>query len=100
MKNTLAKVCLRFEEIISDEGLWKYWVHQRIKGCFPPLRDLKGLEEEPLCWLDICMDLDLEKKKWTHSIETTRHIIVKEMHYASVDAVLLVNVSTCKQNSY
>lgn len=37
--------------------------------------------------------MDFERNKWTESTNNVKHIVVKEMHYASVDAVLLVNVS-------
>ncbi|KOB76378.1 putative WD-repeat protein [Operophtera brumata] len=91
LKNTFGKVCQRLEDILSDDNLWKYWVHSRIKGCYPPILEIKIWDEEPINWVDVCADMDFERNKWTNSAETVKHIVVKEMHYASVDAVLLVN---------
>lgn len=89
----MGKVCQRLQDILADDNLWKYWVHSRIKGCYPAILDIKLWDEQPINWADVCADMDFERNKWTNSTETVKHIVVKEMHYASVDAVLLVNVS-------
>ncbi|KAJ2948084.1 hypothetical protein O0L34_g9882 [Tuta absoluta] len=91
LKNTMSKVCTRFADILADDHLWKYWVHSKIKGCFPPLHDLKIWEEQQIDWEEVCVEMDVEKKKWCNVKESMRHIVVKDVHFASVDTVLLVN---------
>uniref|UniRef100_A0A2A4K4A6 F-box domain-containing protein n=1 Tax=Heliothis virescens TaxID=7102 RepID=A0A2A4K4A6_HELVI len=91
LKYTLSKVCQRFDDILADDHLWKYWVHSKINGCFPTLPRLKIWEETQIDWEPVCVEMDVEMKKWTNVKDTTRHIVVKDVHFASVDTVLLVN---------
>ncbi|CAG4977776.1 unnamed protein product [Parnassius apollo] len=91
LKYTLSKVCRRFEDILADDHLWKYWVHSKIKGFFPVLPNLKIWEEAQIEWEEICVEMDVEKKKWANVKDTTKHVVVKDVHYASVDTVLLAN---------
>ncbi|KAF9795004.1 hypothetical protein SFRURICE_011135 [Spodoptera frugiperda] len=91
LKYTLSKVCQRFEDILADDHLWKYWVHSKTNGCFPTLPLLKIWDETQIDWEAVCVEMDVEMKKWTNVKETTRHIVVKDVHFASVDTVLLVN---------
>lgn len=91
LKNTLSKVCQRFYDILADDCLWKYWVHSKIKGHYPTLPDLKLWEETRIDWEAACIEMDLETKKWTSVKDTMRHIVVKDVHFASVDTVLLLN---------
>lgn len=100
LRNTLSKVCRRFADILADDHLWKHWVHSKIKGCFPALLDLKLLDEDKLVWEEVCVDMDVEKRKWSNVKETMRHIVVQDVHYASVDTVLLVNVSMKYKTQY
>lgn len=44
-------------------------------------------------WEEVCVEMDVEMKKWTNVKDVMRHIVVKDVHFASVDTVLLVNVS-------
>lgn len=44
--------------------------------------------------------MDVEKRKWSNVKETMRHIVVQDVHYASVDTVLLVNVSMKYKTQY
>lgn len=92
LKHTLSKVCSRFADILADDHLWKYWVHSKIKGCYPTLPHLKVWEDEQIDWEEVCVEMDVENKKWTNVKDSMRHIVVKDVHFASVDTVLLVNV--------
>lgn len=94
LRNTMSKVCKRFEDILADDHLWKNWIHSRVKGVFPPLPHLKLWDETDLNWEDVCVEMDVETKKWTNFKQTMQHIVVKDVHFASVDTVLLVNVGT------
>ncbi|CAB3241039.1 unnamed protein product [Arctia plantaginis] len=91
LKHTLSKVCRRFYDILADDCLWKYWVHSKVKGTYPVLPDLKLWEEIDIDWEAVCIEMDLETKKWTNVKDTMRHIVVKDVHFASVDTVLLLN---------
>ncbi|CAK1540218.1 unnamed protein product [Leptosia nina] len=91
LKYTFSKVCTRFENILADDHLWKYWVQNKVNGCFPALPHLKIYEDVQIDWEEVCVEIDTEKKKWSDVQNTTKHIIAKDIHYASVDAVLLLN---------
>ncbi|XP_013197209.1 F-box/WD repeat-containing protein 9 [Amyelois transitella] len=91
LRNTLSKVCKRFDDILADEHLWKNWIHSKAKGAFPPLPHLRLWEEVEVNWEDICVEMDIERKKWANVEQTMKHIAVKDVHFASVDTVLLVN---------
>ncbi|XP_014356534.2 F-box/WD repeat-containing protein 9 [Papilio machaon] len=91
LKYTLSKVCRRFEDILADDHLWKYWVHSKIKGFFPVLPNLKIWEETQIDWEEVCVEMDVGRKKWSNVKDTMKHIVVKDVHYASVDTVLLAN---------
>lgn len=91
LKNTLSKVCLRFCDILADDQLWKHWVQNKIKGKFPPVGDLKKWNVNPADWQDLYIAMEIEKKTWCNVEETMKHMVVKDVHFASVDAVLLVN---------
>ncbi|XP_075975364.1 F-box/WD repeat-containing protein 9-like [Anticarsia gemmatalis] len=91
LKHTLSKVCQRLNDILADDCLWKYWVHSKIHGTYPTLPQLKLWEETQIDWEAVCIEMDLETKKWTHVKDTMKHIVVKDVHFASVDTVLLVN---------
>lgn len=93
LKYTLRCVCQRLENILSDESLWKNWVHSRVKGHYPPIQELQIWNETPIDWENICVEMDSEFHRWVNVKKTMKHVIVKDMHYASVDTVLLVNVS-------
>lgn len=69
-------------------------MHSKTNGCFPTLPLLKIWDETQIDWEAVCVEMDVEMKKWTNVKETTRHIVVKDVHFASVDTVLLVNVRT------
>lgn len=86
-------MCLRFCDILADDQLWKHWVQNKIKGKFPPVGDLKKWNVDPADWQDLYIAMEVEKKTWCNVEETMKHMVVKDVHFASVDAVLLVNVS-------
>lgn len=77
---------------MADDHLWKYWVHNKIGGCYPALPNLKIWDEVQIDWEDVCVEMEVEKKKWSNVKDSMRHIVVKDVHFASVDTVLLVNV--------
>ncbi|CAG9136778.1 unnamed protein product [Plutella xylostella] len=90
ISKTLRNVCTRFEDIFADEELWKYWASSRMKYPFPPLPNLKIWEEKEPNWEDVFVDIDKESKRWVNAEETMRHVVIKDVHFASVDTVLLV----------
>ncbi|XP_045527284.1 F-box/WD repeat-containing protein 9-like [Pieris brassicae] len=91
LKYSFSKVCQRFEDILADDHLWKYWVQNKMNGCFPAIPNLHIYEESEIDWEELCVEIDSEKEKWCDVKNTTKHIIAKDAHYASVDAVLLLN---------
>lgn len=93
LRYTLSKVCQRFEDILNDETLWKHLVRHKLKGYFPPLCNVEKYNSEIIDWPEICVEIDVERNKWCEVEKTTRHFVIKDVHYASVDAVLLINVS-------
>lgn len=93
IKNTLSKVCTRFEAILTDVSLWKHRVNCKIKGLFPPMAHLEDWNEDVVDWTKMCIEMENEKYKWCNVDTTTKHLVIKDLHYASVDAVILVNAS-------
>lgn len=93
LSTTLSRVCGRFQDILTDIQLWKYWVNRRIKNTYPALPHLRVWAENEVNWEEACIEIDREYKKWTNVKERMHHIVVKDVHFASVDTVLLVNVS-------
>lgn len=91
LKYTLRLVCQRLEDILSDDMLWKNWIHSRIKGHFPVIPQLAIYEDKPINWERVCIEMDIEFSRWYNVKESMKHVVVKDMHYASVDTVLLVN---------
>ncbi|XP_063616263.1 F-box/WD repeat-containing protein 9-like [Cydia splendana] len=92
LSHTLAKVCTRFQTILEDSHIWKYWYHSKLEGSvYPPLPHLQYWEEEPIDWQSMCVESASEKRRWENVRETMKHIVVKDIHFASVDTVLLVN---------
>ncbi|XP_059051089.1 F-box/WD repeat-containing protein 9-like [Achroia grisella] len=92
LRATLSKVCRRLEDILADDHLWKNWIHSKINTCaFPPLPYLKLWDDIDLDWEEVCVEMDVERKRWSNVKETMQHIVVKDVHFASVDTVLLVN---------
>lgn len=88
ISETLSKVCRRFEDIFTDRLLWKYWVSRRLKHKYPALLHV---DTAKFNWEDACIKLDNEYKRWSASGTTMRHIVVSDVHFASVDTILLVN---------
>lgn len=86
-------VCQRFHNILGDEHLWRYWVYSKIKGDYPVIPDLKLWNEEQINWENLCVEMCVEKKKWSNVKDTMVHVVIKDVHFASVDTVLLINVS-------
>lgn len=93
IKNTLSKVCTRFEVIVTDVSLWKHRVSCKIRGLFPPMAHLEDWNEELVDWTQMCIEMENEKHKWCNVDTKTKHLVIKDLHYASVDAVILINAS-------
>lgn len=93
ISTTLSKVCRRFEDILADIKLWKYWVNRRITKTYPALPNLTFWAENEVNWEEACIEIDKEYKKWTNVEKHFSHIVVEDVHFASVDSVLLANVS-------
>ncbi|XP_026497954.2 F-box/WD repeat-containing protein 9-like isoform X1 [Vanessa tameamea] len=91
IKNNLSKVCQRFNDILDDISLWKYRASCKMRGCFPPLFNLDSWKEDDVDWTDMCIEMEAERNKWCNVDKTTKHLVIKDVHYASVDAVILVN---------
>lgn len=70
-----------------------------MKATYPALPHLKIWEENEPNWQDACIEIDAESRKWSNVEETMKHIVVKDVHFASVDTVLLVNVSIINFNN-
>lgn len=93
LKTVLGKVCRRFDDILSDVSLWKYRVSCKVSGKFPPLSNLDNSYEDEMDWTEICIEMESERNKWCNIEKAMSHFVIKDVHYASVDAVILVNVS-------
>lgn len=89
----MSNVCQRFNDILADISLWRYRVSCKVSGCFPPLSNLENWNEDEVDWTGMCIEMERERDKWCNVDKNTKHLVIKDVHYASVDAVILVNVS-------
>ncbi|XP_023935777.2 F-box/WD repeat-containing protein 9 [Bicyclus anynana] len=91
LKTVLGKVCSRFDDILSDVSLWKHRVSCKVSGSFPPLSSIDTSIEDNVDWTEMCIEMEVEKNKWCNVDTEMSHFVIKDVHYASVDAVILVN---------
>ncbi|XP_068083329.1 F-box/WD repeat-containing protein 9 [Anabrus simplex] len=80
-------VCKHFHVILSDEFVWKSRVGRRWNNAYPPL----PVKSEEFSWMKACTLIEEEDKKWSTIGETMHRVTLKDVHFACVDAVLLMN---------
>lgn len=71
----------------------------KVSGSFPPLSILNNWDDSEVDWTEMCIEMENEKNKWCNVDTAMRYFVVKDVHYASVDAIVLVNVS-CNLNFF
>ncbi|XP_063238516.1 F-box/WD repeat-containing protein 9-like [Bacillus rossius redtenbacheri] len=83
---TLSLVCKRFHEIVSDENIWRSRIAKKCRGSVYPAIP----ENADVNFRNACIELEEEFDLWSHYETKTRSISLADVHYAAVDAVLLL----------
>lgn len=91
VSSTLGSVCKRFQNILEDENLWRYWLCKKMRGKKYPVFDdcIENLD-----WRNECVNVDKINSVWTNVNSKAYHFISKSAHVASVDCLLIKNVCT------
>ncbi|XP_063787248.1 F-box/WD repeat-containing protein 9 isoform X2 [Pseudophryne corroboree] len=81
--NVLPLVCSTLRDIVSEKVTWKVRVQKRVSSNFPVV------EQENFDWPSACIDLEEQLSHWSDN-EKIEHFSLADGHYASIDAVLLL----------
>ncbi|CAN2391597.1 F-box WD repeat-containing protein 9 [Pristimantis euphronides] len=81
--SVLPLVCRTLRDIVSEEVTWRLRVQQRVNSSFPVV------EQEHFDWPSACIELEEQLSHWSDN-RRREHFSLAEGHYASVDAVLLL----------
>ncbi|XP_063302031.1 F-box/WD repeat-containing protein 9 [Pelobates fuscus] len=80
----LPQVCKTFSAIVAEKITWRTRVKKRISTNFPVV------EQENFDWPTACMELEEQLSHWSDNGKKAEHFTLSDGHYASVDAVLLL----------
>ncbi|XP_075715225.1 F-box/WD repeat-containing protein 9 isoform X2 [Rhinoderma darwinii] len=81
--SVLPLVCRTLRDIVSEKVTWKVRVQKRVSSSFPVV------EQENFDWPSACIELEEQLSHWSDN-RKTEHFSLAEGHYASIDAVLLL----------
>ncbi|KAG8441427.1 hypothetical protein GDO86_006969 [Hymenochirus boettgeri] len=80
----LPLVCRTFKLIVEEETTWRIRVQKRVRSSYPVV------EQENFDWPAACIDLEEQIDHWTDNGKKAKHFSLPQGHFASVDAVLLL----------
>lgn len=89
LTDSLSLVCKRFNDILSDQSIWRSRLKKRWPNHKLPLMEFCG--NDTLTWTELCYHIEDELELWTKHKHTMRKIVWKDKHYSCVDAVKLLN---------
>lgn len=89
--DSLSLVCRRFNEILLDDSIWKSRIAKHFSGIYPALT---VDNPDVFDWREACACIEDEINLWKFKDDVMSRIVLKDIHYASVDAVLLMNEGT------
>ncbi|XP_069834007.1 F-box/WD repeat-containing protein 9 [Dendropsophus ebraccatus] len=79
----LPLVCRTFRDIVSEKVTWRVRVQKKVRNNFPVV------EQQNFDWPSACIELEEQLSHWSDN-GRTEHFSLADGHYASVDAVLLL----------
>lgn len=91
----LSPVCKRFNDILSDERIWKRLIAKRWKLKYPIVPVAPGR----IYWQKACFDIEREWNLWKLKEENVNYSVVNGVHVAAVDAIVFINKSVCISGS-
>ncbi|XP_053319228.1 F-box/WD repeat-containing protein 9 [Spea bombifrons] len=80
----LPQVCRTLRYIVTEEVTWKIRVQKRVSANFPVV------EQENFDWPAACIELEEQLSHWPDNGKKAEHFSLNDGHFASVDAVLLL----------
>ncbi|GLH12614.1 F-box/WD repeat-containing protein 7 [Gryllus bimaculatus] len=89
--NSLSLVCKHFHDVLSDESVWKSRIAKHHESVYPAL-PVDNPDE--FNWQEACAKIEDEHNRWKNKEKDMKRILLKDIHYASVDAVLLMKSGT------
>jgi len=82
----LANVCTLFRDLAENSNNWKIRIKQRWVGQYPPLPP-----DYPIDWTQACIDREEADRVWCENGDGMLHCSNSSSHYASVDAIHVMN---------
>ncbi|XP_069700285.1 F-box/WD repeat-containing protein 9-like isoform X4 [Periplaneta americana] len=85
--HSLSVVCKRFHEILSDAAIWKSRITKRWGSVYPPI----PVDSDDFNWRLACVCIEDQYEFWQRKDANMRSILRNDIHYASVDAIHLMD---------
>lgn len=85
--HSLSLVCKRFYEILSDTTLWRLRITKRWGSKYPPV----PVNADDFNWRLACVCIEDQHEFWNRKDVKMEAILRKDVHYAAVDGIHLMN---------
>ncbi|XP_054834728.1 F-box/WD repeat-containing protein 9 isoform X2 [Eublepharis macularius] len=82
--SVLPLVCQTLRDIVQDGVMWRIRLQKRIGSCYPVV------EDDKFNWPAACIELEEHLQQWAEDGKNTEYFSLADGHFASVDAVLLL----------
>ncbi|XP_021912837.1 F-box/WD repeat-containing protein 9-like isoform X2 [Zootermopsis nevadensis] len=83
----MSLVCKRFHEILSDSAIWRSRISKRWGSKYPPI----PVNADDFNWRLACVNIEDQYELWNRKDIKIKSVLRKDIHYAAVDAIHLMN---------
>ncbi|KAE8750416.1 hypothetical protein FOCC_FOCC002710 [Frankliniella occidentalis] len=87
LMQTMRLVNKRLNEILSDDFIWRSRIFKRWRQVYPPLPAVNNCVN----WKAACINLEEQQERWSNMQSTMKHLSWRDLHVASIDAIMLIN---------